>query len=316
MLDPLIDFLKAVWAWIASLPRRDLPQSGASSCRDRQCGRTARSAATAMSGGRRRCSSSSSSFSTSGRSSGTPRGSGATTSAIPRRSLREQVLEPAANDTTVAQQGAAGTRTCARSQMVDMQIDLIDFLVNRNAWIAAMPQYKLGFFGIPWQATPFLDNKEAFQHGVLFALRRTAVELSDQIGRVRGTSEADLDLQNARGSLQYQFRDLVDQPVRPVAAVRAGAAGSERLPQRHIPLRDLQHAAGEMRSGARCARRQSALVPRPYLQRSRLDHRRPRAGVRSARATIRSRTNTLPEKATTAAGSTSAPTTSSTTRPG
>jgi hypothetical protein len=201
VLDPLIDFLKAVSRWIISLPRRVLAAVGR--------------------------------FFMPGpavRPDGTPRRYRYIRWAAkmlvfvivflylgpllwhaswirgydlgyPRAILRDDA-PPVAPDTSTAQPGTSG-RTCGRSRMVDMQIDLIDFLVNRNAWIAAMPQYKLGFFGIPWQSTPFLDNKEAFQHGVLFALRRTAVELSDQLGRVRGTSEADLDLQNARGSLQY-----------------------------------------------------------------------------------------------------------------
>ncbi|TCT10653.1 hypothetical protein EDC22_105152 [Tepidamorphus gemmatus] len=121
----------------------------------------------------------------------------------PNRVLHDPNQSPAGESTTV-EQGTGETRTCGRSQIVDMQIDLIDFLVNRNAWVAALPQYKLGFFGVAWEATPFLDNKESFQHGVLYAVRRTAVELSDVIGRARGTSEADRDLQNARGSLQYE----------------------------------------------------------------------------------------------------------------
>jgi hypothetical protein len=110
----------------------------------------------------------------------------------------------AANDSTTVQQGTKDTRTCDRSQLVDMEIKLIDFMVNENGWVPAMPQFKLGFFNlVKWQDTPFLDNKAAFQHGVLFAVRRTAVELSDVIGRVRGTSAVDDDLQNARGGLQY-----------------------------------------------------------------------------------------------------------------
>lgn len=109
-----------------------------------------------------------------------------------------------ANDSTTVEQGTKDTRTCDRSQIVDMEIKLIDFMVNENGWVPAMPQFKLGFFNIvKWEDTPWLDNKASFQHGVLFAVRRTAVELSDVIGRVRGTSAVDNDLQNARGSLQY-----------------------------------------------------------------------------------------------------------------
>jgi hypothetical protein len=92
---------------------------------------------------------------------------------------------------------------CRRSAIVDVQTHLIDFVVNENAWISSMPQYKLGFLGIvSWESTPFFDNKAAFQRGVLNALRRTGVELTDILGRVRGTSQADPDLQAARGLLQ------------------------------------------------------------------------------------------------------------------
>lgn len=151
----------------------------------------------------------------------------------PDRVLRDPHQSPAGESTTV-EQGTGDTRTCDRSQIVDMQIVLIDFLVNQNAWVAALPQYKLGFFGIRWEATPFLDNKESFQHGVLYAVRRTAVELSDVIGRARGTSEADRDLQNARGSLQYDSEvwwinpldpDRPFGPVTPSANVYRNAIG-------------------------------------------------------------------------------------------
>jgi hypothetical protein len=63
--------------------------------------------------------------------------------------------------------------------------------------------YKLGLFGIDWDDTPFFDNKASFQRGVNQAVRRTAIELVDTLGRVRGTSQVDQDLQNARGNLQF-----------------------------------------------------------------------------------------------------------------
>ena len=43
--------------------------------------------------------------------------------------------------------------------------------------------YKLGLFGIAWDRTPFFDNKAAFQRGVNQAIRRTAIELVDTLGR-------------------------------------------------------------------------------------------------------------------------------------
>ena len=63
--------------------------------------------------------------------------------------------------------------------------------------------YKVGFFGIDWDNTPFLDNKASFQRGINSAVRRTGIELVDTLGRVRGTSQIDADLQKARGNLQF-----------------------------------------------------------------------------------------------------------------
>ena len=97
----------------------------------------------------------------------------------------------------------AGTQTCRRSLVVDATGDLVDFNVNQNAWISSMVLYKLGLFGLPWDRTPFFDNKAAFQRGVHQAIRRTSIELVDTLGRVRGTSQIDTDLQSARGNLQF-----------------------------------------------------------------------------------------------------------------
>lgn len=93
--------------------------------------------------------------------------------------------------------------TCARSSIAERAAHLTDFNVNQNAWISSMLLYKLGFFGLDWDRTPFFDNKASFQRGVNQALRRTAVELVDTLGRVRGTSQIDSDLQAARESLQF-----------------------------------------------------------------------------------------------------------------
>ncbi|WFU00587.1 DUF2333 family protein [Rhizobium sp. CB3171] len=98
---------------------------------------------------------------------------------------------------------ANAPKTCQTSAIVDVTADLTDFNVNQNAWISSMLLYKLGFFGMSWDDTPFLDNKAAFQRGVNQAVRRTSVELVDTLGRVRGTSGINSDLQSARGNLQF-----------------------------------------------------------------------------------------------------------------
>jgi hypothetical protein len=102
-----------------------------------------------------------------------------------------------------AKKEEAPIKTCRRSLLVDGTRDLVDFNVGQNAWISSMILYKLGLFGLDWDKTPFFDNKAAFQRGVNQAIRRTTIELVDTLGRVRGTSQIDQDLQNARGSLQF-----------------------------------------------------------------------------------------------------------------
>lgn len=108
------------------------------------------------------------------------------------------------NTTETDTQGErAEKKSCRRSMIVEASANLVDFNVNQNAWISSMLLYKLGLFGVPWDATPFFDNKAVFQRGIHQAVQRTAVELVDSLGRVRGTSEPDKDLQTARSDLQY-----------------------------------------------------------------------------------------------------------------
>lgn len=102
-----------------------------------------------------------------------------------------------------AQTGDAAINTCAPSAVVNVTADLIDFNVNQNSWISSMLLYRLGFFGMEWDDTPFMDNKASFQRGVNQAIRRVTVELVDTLGRVRGTSQIDSNLQSARGNMQY-----------------------------------------------------------------------------------------------------------------
>ena len=99
--------------------------------------------------------------------------------------------------------GGDTTKTCGRSAIADVTAALIDFNVNQNSWISSMPVYKAGLFGLDWDATPWFDNKASFQRGVHQAIRRTTVELTDTLGRIRGTSEADKGLQDARSSVQF-----------------------------------------------------------------------------------------------------------------
>ena len=114
--------------------------------------------------------------------------------ALADRKLSAGVEKPVVN---------GGAKTCQRSAIVDVTADLIDNNVNQNAWISSMLLYKLGFFGVDWDHTPFLDNKASFQRGVNEAVRRTTVELVDTLVRMRGTSAINNNLQSARSKMQY-----------------------------------------------------------------------------------------------------------------
>jgi hypothetical protein len=136
---------------------------------------------------------------------------------MPADTNQQIATESAAKpETSVGAMGTTGTGTdttapaaapmaaaCHKSEIVTVSADLVDFNVNQNAWISSMILSKLGFFGIPWKNTPFLDNKAAFQLGINQVLRRTTTELVDALGRVRGTSQIDQNLQDARTSLAY-----------------------------------------------------------------------------------------------------------------
>ena len=95
------------------------------------------------------------------------------------------------------------TNSCQDSAIVMVSADLTDMNVNQNNWISSTLLYKLGFFGVDWDNTPFFDNKASFQRGVNQVVRRTAIQLVDTLGRVRGTSGINNDLQDARGNIQF-----------------------------------------------------------------------------------------------------------------
>ncbi len=131
---------------------------------------------------------------------------------ISRYKLAERTVPPGQElpaATPAAAAGATGAAAntsapvCQRSAIVDAAADLTDFNVNQNAWISSMLLYRLGLFGMDWDSTPFLDNKASFQRGVNQAVRRTSVELVDTLGRVRGTSGINNNLQEARGNMQF-----------------------------------------------------------------------------------------------------------------
>ena len=117
--------------------------------------------------------------------------------------LKLETRKVSAGEEVQAAGGATTTKTCGRSGIVDVASALTDFNVNQNSWVSSMLMYKGGFFGLSWDSTPFFDNKASFQRGVHSAVQRMSNELVDSLGRVRGTSQIDPDLQKARGQLQY-----------------------------------------------------------------------------------------------------------------
>ena len=80
------------------------------------------------------------------------------------------------------------------SRSVAITAALIHREVSVNNWVANDPFFKPGVL---------LDNMPNFQQGVIYALSRFALELSDQLGRTRGSSEVDKDLDKAAGLLKY-----------------------------------------------------------------------------------------------------------------
>ncbi|MSO64323.1 MAG: DUF2333 family protein [Alphaproteobacteria bacterium] len=86
------------------------------------------------------------------------------------------------------------------SRSVAVTAALIDREVNRHRWTANDP------FFIP---SALLDNMPNFQQGIVAALARFSFELTDQIGRTRGSSQIDSDLQEAAGLLQYSGKKWV-----------------------------------------------------------------------------------------------------------
>jgi hypothetical protein len=80
------------------------------------------------------------------------------------------------------------------SHAVAVTAALIEREIDTHVWVANDPWF------LPATA---LDNMPNFQQGMMSALGRFAFELTDQIGRTRGSSQTDTDLQSAAGLLQY-----------------------------------------------------------------------------------------------------------------
>lgn len=93
---------------------------------------------------------------------------------------------PSVTDTTSA------TRTGSNS--VAIAAALIDREVNQHPWVANDPFFLPGYW---------LDNMPNYQQGIMYALARFGAMMSEQIGRARGSSQVDPDLDTAAGLLRY-----------------------------------------------------------------------------------------------------------------
>ncbi|MEQ9518203.1 MAG: DUF2333 family protein [Parvibaculum sp.] len=80
------------------------------------------------------------------------------------------------------------------SHVVAMTAALIKREVEDKRWTANDPWF------VP---SAFLDNMPNYQQGIVSALARFSFEMTDQLGRTRGSSQTDPDLQSASGLLQY-----------------------------------------------------------------------------------------------------------------
>lgn len=80
------------------------------------------------------------------------------------------------------------------SHSVAMAIALIDRETRTHTWVASDPFFYPG---------SMLVRMPAFQRGMFSSITRFTIELYDHIGRTRGSSQADSDLQNASGLLNY-----------------------------------------------------------------------------------------------------------------
>lgn len=80
------------------------------------------------------------------------------------------------------------------SHAVNMAAALIEREVATHGWTANDPFFMPG---------ALLDNMPNYQRGIVYAISRFSVEMSDQIGRARGSSQVDEDLDRAAGLLRY-----------------------------------------------------------------------------------------------------------------
>ena len=132
--------------------------------------------------------------------------------------LANSINDDVAFETPAEFQVAKGSRAVA------IAAALIDREVTQTKWVANKP------FIFP---SSLLDNMPNFQMGLVYALSRFAIEMTDVLGRTRGSSQADPDLDKASGLLKYDGTIWVWEPttsLMPTAsAERQYVAGQKSL---------------------------------------------------------------------------------------
>ncbi len=93
-----------------------------------------------------------------------------------------------------AAMGETPEKTAKSSSAVTMIAALVEREVDVNGWVAN------DLFFMPGS---ILDNMPNFQMGMVAALSRVVVEMGDQLGRTRGSSSIDPDLDKAAGLLKF-----------------------------------------------------------------------------------------------------------------
>lgn len=130
------------------------------------------------------------------------------------------IVEDIDDDAQFAPQNVAS----GESHVVAMAADLVTREVDVHQWTPMQP-----FFA----PAAILDNMPNYQRGIMAALGRFATELMDQLGRTRGSSQVDRDLEQARGFLNEQPNVWIWQPsvsLMPTAtSAQKYRAGRDRL---------------------------------------------------------------------------------------
>ena len=114
---------------------------------------------------------------------------------------------------------------------VDMVAAVIEREVGETAWVANDPFFLPG---------AHLGNMRAYQEGVIYALSRFSIEMADRLGRERGTTRVEPDLDQAAGLLRFpgdvwhfdfdsSWAPTVTSEAQYLAAARALRSYNERI---------------------------------------------------------------------------------------